>query len=80
MMEETKVHKKVEEIFRRMFSNVPKLNEDISSKDIADWDSLRHVMMITEIEKEFGISFDLDDMLSMSTFGDICSNVSNKIQ
>lgn len=79
-MEETKVHKKVEEIFRREFSNVPKLNEDISSKDIADWDSLRHVMLITEIEKEFGISFDLEDMLSMSTFGEICLNVSKKIQ
>lgn len=79
-MEENKVYKKVGEIFIRMFSNVPKLNEEISSKDISDWDSLRHVMLISEIEKEFGISFDLEDMLSMSTFGDICLNVSKKIQ
>lgn len=79
-MEENKIHKKAEAIFRRIFSNVPKLNEDISSKDIAGWDSLQHVMLITEIEKEFGISFDLEDMLSMSTFGEICLNISKKIQ
>ena len=78
-MDKNIIHNKVEEIFKKTFRSLPDLHYDISSKHIADWDSLRHVMLISEIEKEFEISFELEDMLSMSTFGEICLNVAAKI-
>jgi len=79
-MEEKLLDQKLREIFKALFKNPPELRDDSSSKDIADWDSLRHVMLITEIENQFGIKFDLDEMLSMSNFGEIRQFVSAKIQ
>lgn len=79
-MEENLLDQKLREIFKASFNNLPELLENTSSKDIVDWDSLRHVMLITEIENQFDIKFELDEMLSMSTYGEIRSNVSKKLQ
>ena len=67
------------DIFNTMFPNLLELNENSSSKDILAWDSLRHVMLITEIENQFEIKFDLDEMLSMKTFGEIRQNIASKL-
>ncbi len=51
---------------------------DTSSKDIEGWDSLRHLMIISEVEKEFGISIDFMEILEIKTVGDICKVVANQ--
>ncbi|MCF8380185.1 MAG: acyl carrier protein [Bacteroidales bacterium] len=79
-MEDNTVDQKLQDIFKSFFRNVKDLKENTSSKDIPEWDSLRHVMLITEIENQFEIKFDLDEMLSMSSFGEIRQKVSDKIQ
>ena len=73
------VDQKLRDIFYTMFPNLSELNDNSSSKDIIAWDSLRHVMLITEIENQFEIKFDLDEMLSMKTFGDIRQNIASKL-
>ena len=70
---------KLREIFKALFGTIPELNDDTSSKNIASWDSLRHVMLITEVENQFEIKFELDEMLSMSTFGEIREKIESKI-
>lgn len=35
--------------------------------DIDGWDSLGHVSMVSGLEKEFGLSFDVDDVMEMET-------------
>jgi acyl carrier protein len=79
-MEIKEIKQKVEKIFEKIFGKVPGLNDGTSSKDIREWDSLKHIMLITAVEKEFGIKFGLDDMLNMKTFGDICSSVEKNLQ
>ena len=79
-MEDNILDQRLKEIFKSLFKNLPELKEDTNSKDIAEWDSLRHVMLITEIENQLNIKFDLDEMLSMSTYGEIRTNVSKKLQ
>ena len=41
------------------------------SADIPLWNSLNHVMLITRIEKELGIKFDLMQMIDMKSIEDI---------
>ena len=46
--------------------------------EIPLWNSLNHAFIINSIEKQYGIEFDLDEMIECETLGDICGLVSKK--
>jgi acyl carrier protein len=56
-------------IFRGIFPGAKLIEESTSSADIREWDSLHHVLLISEVEKAFKIRFEINDMLQMKTFG-----------
>ena len=56
-----------------------KINLTHTADDIKNWDSLRHVMIINEIENHFAIQFDLMEMLGISSVGDLCKAISKKL-
>jgi acyl carrier protein len=61
-------------IFRSVFSNPSLiLADDTTASDIERWDSLTHMVMILEVEKQFGIKFRLKDLNKMKTVGDLIS-------
>lgn len=47
--------------------NVPveNLNHDLTSNDISEWDSLKQLMLIQELEMLFNIKLNTDDILSI---------------
>lgn len=47
------------------------ITDGMSSKDIADWDSMNYLMFIAELEKEFSVSFSMDEVMNAQTLGDI---------
>lgn len=47
------------------------MGADTTASHVASWNSLSHVLLITRIEKEFGIKFDLLQMIGMESLGDI---------
>lgn len=66
----------VQEIFRKTFDKPDLIITDsMSPGDIKKWDSLNHVILISEIEKEFNIRFDLQDMLESGNVGTICKTI-----
>ncbi len=79
IMEESEILEEIQVIFREVFEN-PALviSETIAPSDIHEWDSLTHVLLLSKIEKKFGIKFSLDDMLSFENAGDICKAVKRK--
>jgi acyl carrier protein len=69
----------IQEIFREVFQNPDLIiSEETAPSDIPEWDSLTHVLLLSKIEKKFGIKFSLDDMLSFENTGDICRAVMRK--
>ena len=67
---------RVQEVFRKIFDKPEMMITDIMSpKDIKKWDSLNHVILISEIEKEFKIRFELQDMLESRNVGTICETI-----
>ncbi len=66
------VLQKVITLAREHFSEEKKeISEATTADEIPKWNSLSHVMLITAIEKEFGIKFDLLQMVDMKSIGDI---------
>jgi acyl carrier protein len=47
------------------------ITDGMSSKDIADWDSMNYLMFIAELENEFGVTFSMDEVMNAKTLGDI---------
>jgi len=68
--------KKVQEIFIDVLEdeNII-LNYSTTSNDIEDWDSLNHIILIVEIEKEFNFKFKLEEMQSFKNVGVLCDSI-----
>jgi acyl carrier protein len=47
------------------------ITREMTAQDIEKWDSLRHIQLISEVEKTFGIKFKLREVLSMKNVGDL---------
>ena len=75
-MDKEEVLNIVQEVFRRTFERADLIISDSTSPgDIKKWDSLNHVILISEIEKVFNVRFELQDMLESRSVGDICKTI-----
>jgi acyl carrier protein len=75
-MNEEEILKSVQEVFRKTFDKPDLIiTYSMSPRDLKKWDSLNHVILISEIEKVFGLRFELQDMLESRSVGDICKTV-----
>jgi acyl carrier protein len=60
---------KYNKVFVKVF-NVPeeRLNENFNTKTVDKWDSIMHLSLMTEIEDEFDIMFDSEDILGFLSY------------
>ena len=57
------------DIFCKVFNVEEKdLNSDFTFAKIEKWDSISHMTLITELEDEFGIMFDTEDILGYGSY------------
>lgn len=71
-MKKSEVAIKLTEIFRNVFqNNTLVLKDDLTANDIHKWDSLTHMLLITEIEEIFAIKFKLKELNKMHNVGDM---------
>jgi len=47
------------------------IRDELSSKDIPNWDSMNYLLFIAELEKEFSMSFSMDEVMNAQTLGDL---------
>jgi acyl carrier protein len=48
-----------------------KISDDMSRKSVEEWDSMAHLMLVSEIESAFGVALCDDDIMGIQTVGDI---------
>jgi len=48
-----------------------KISDGMSRKNVKEWDSMAHLMLVSEIESAFEVTMDDDDILEIQTVGDI---------
>jgi acyl carrier protein len=51
--------------------DVAEITDQSSSETIAAWTSLNHLAVMSAVEEEFGITFAMDEMTGVSSFGDL---------
>ena len=48
-----------------------KVNDGMSRKTVKEWDSMAHLMLVSEIESAFEVTMDDDDIIEIQTVADI---------
>lgn len=46
----------------------PLIVETLQYQEIPEWDSISHMILISQIEEDFDVSIDTDDVIDMSSF------------
>lgn len=54
------------------------INDEMSPDTIPDWDSMNYLIFISELEKEFGVQFTIDETMEAKNLGDIKRHLVNK--
>ena len=60
--------------FNQIVHEILKIPEDsikdsLTPKDIPEWDSVNYLLFIAELEKEFDVSFSMDEVMKADSLG-----------
>jgi acyl carrier protein len=70
---------RVQKAFESAFHVDPQtVTIDSTPGDIPAWDSMGHVELVSSLERAFGLSFDVDDLMGMENVKEICRIVQSK--
>ncbi len=74
-----KIIKRLNEVFRDVFDddNIC-VNENTTSADIEDWDSLEHINLIAAVEDEFDMRFKMKEVSGMKNVGEMIAIISER--
>jgi len=75
------ITEKLTTIFRSVFNDQAiVLRDDLTANDVANWDSLSHMLMIGEAEKEFSVKFKLKELGKLEDVKSLIDLLEQKIQ
>ena len=68
----------IEVISKKIFGESTVITEETASTDIEKWDSMNHVILISTIEKEFAVTFDIMEIIGITTIGNFVDLIEKK--
>jgi len=79
-MEKLAIVTRLTDVFRRVFNNATlELRDDLTAGHVENWDSLTHMLLISEIENAFQIKFKLKELNKMRNVGDMIEIINSKL-
>lgn len=80
-MQTTKLLENLSQIFRKVLKREDiTLTESTTARDVDGWDSLTNMLLISEVEKAFGVRFTFRDIVKLKDVGDLCRAIITKRQ
>jgi acyl carrier protein len=71
---------KVQEALKAAFDVDPQsVTIDTTPNDIPAWDSMGHIALVSSLERAFGLSFDVDEVMEMENVRQILRIVQSKL-
>ncbi len=72
------MEEQVLEVLRRVFKNAS-INETCSQKNCKEWDSMNHLNLIVELEMQFAVSFEPEEIARMVDYQAVCDIIKSKL-
>ena len=80
-MNREEVFEKLNEVFRDVFDDESiTVTEATTADDIEEWDSLEHINLLAAVEQEFGMKFNMGQVVSMKNVGEMVSIIESNIK
>ena len=71
-MDREEVFVRLNEVFRDVFDDESiTVTDSTTADDIEDWDSLEHINLLAAVEQEFGMKFNMGQVVSMKNVGEM---------
>jgi acyl carrier protein len=71
-MDRNIIIEKLTEVFRDVFDDESiVINENTTSSDIEEWDSIEHINLIGAVEDEFSLTFKMKEVSGMKNVGEM---------
>ena len=79
-MENKEIYERLNNVFRDVFDDDSiTVNENTTSDDIEDWDSLEHINLVVAVEQEFGMKFNMNEVTTMKNVGEMVDIIKSRI-
>lgn len=72
------IFKSLQEVFKRALEQDVKIDSNTSRDNTPEWDSLAHLNLIIELEEEFGIEFNREEIPLLDNVDKILKKISKK--
>ena len=79
-MTREEVYETLNGVFRDVFDDESiEVNDETTSEDVDGWDSLEHINLIAAVEQEFGVKFNMGQVVSMKNVGEMVDIILSQI-
>lgn len=79
-MNKEEISSKIREAFVKVLEHDNfELTDATTANDVDGWESITHMMIISEVEKSFEIKFKLMDLMNMNNVGDLIRTVESEL-
>ena len=79
-MTREEVYETLNGVFQDVFDDESiEVHDETTSDDIEDWDSLEHINLIAAVEQEFGVKFNMGQVVSMKNVGEMMDIILSQI-
>ncbi|MBD5448586.1 MAG: acyl carrier protein [Lachnospiraceae bacterium] len=79
-MSKEEIFVKLNEVFRDVFDDESiTVSETTTADDIEEWDSLEHINLLAAVEQEFGMKFNMGQVVSMKNVGEMADIIFGQI-
>lgn len=70
------IYAKLNEVFRDVFDDESlSVNDQTTSDDIEDWDSLEHINLVVSVERKFAIKFNMGEVNKFKNVGEMVNAI-----
>ena len=78
-MNRNEITERLNNVFRDVFDDDSiSVNENTTSADIEDWDSIEHINLIAAVEDEFGMRFKMREVSGMKNVGEMMNIIAER--
>jgi acyl carrier protein len=79
-MTSEEINSKLTSLFRNIFKNEQlTITRELTAEEVEGWDSITHLLLITEVEKVFSVEINGFDVMGLHNVGDLLDLVERKL-
>lgn len=80
IMDRDEIFKELNEVFRDVFDDESiVVTDETTADDIEDWDSLEHINLLAAVEQQFGVKFNMGQIVTLQNVGEMVDLIESMI-